>query len=166
MELTSAIFGGNLLFVDPGPNPDLYATLQASTPGAISDPSIPGATEPTGRIVMTCQIFKELPKEQICMVNADGSGYRRLTTEDDVRHYYSSLAPDGQSVVYSAYSGETKRYEIYELNLATNSVSALTSAFGDLNAPDISPDGTTIAFTRFDTDPENPTTWLMARDGT
>ena len=100
------------------------------------------------------------------MVNADGSGYRRLTTEDDVRHYYPSLAPDGQSVVYSAYSKQTKRYEIYELNLAANTTSVLTSAFGDLNAPEISPNGKTIVFTRFYIDPLKPTTWLMNRDGT
>jgi TolB protein len=169
--LMISILSCNLPSGAPSPNSDLYATLQASTPGAGITPGsvplgIPASTEPTGRIVMTCQISKEISKEQICMVNADGSGYRRLTNEDDVRHYYSSLAPDGQSVVYSAYNGETDRHDIYELNLAANSVSALTFAFGDLNAPDISPDGTTIVFTRFDTDPEKPTTWLMARDGT
>lgn len=150
--------------------PDLLATLQASTPSAgvpagPASSAMPNSGEPTGNIVMTCQITKEISKEQICMVNADGSGYRRLTTEDDVRHYYPSVAPDGGSVLYSAYSKDTKRYEIYELNLVTNETSVLTSAFGDLNAPEISPDGKTIAFTRFYVDPEKPTTWLMDRDG-
>ena len=151
--------------------PDLLATLQASTPSAGSasaptTPAVPGLDEPTGKLALTCQVVtKNTTYEQICMVNADGSGYRRLTTEDDVRHYYPSLAPDGGSVVYSAYSKQTKRYEIYELNLATNATRALTSAFGDLNAPEISPDGKTIAFTRFYRDPEKPTTWLMDRDG-
>ncbi len=153
-------------------SPDLLATLQASTPfaGGASAPApsaMPDFDEPTGKIVMTCQIVtKNISYEQICMVNADGSGYRRLTTEDDVRHYYPSVAPDGGSVLYSAYSKDTKRYEIYELNLVTNQTNVLTSAFGDLNAPEISPNGKTIAFTRFYVDPEKPTTWLMDRDGT
>jgi TolB protein len=170
------LFIGTMIFVlacnMPSNNtPDLRATLQASTPsaGATAVPAssaMPDSSEPTGKIVMTCQIVtKNVTYEQICMVNADGSGYRRLTTEDDARHYYPSVAPDGGSVVYSAYSKETKRYEIYELNLATNASSVLTYAFGDLNAPEISPDGKTIAFTRYYIDPEKPTTWLMDRDG-
>jgi len=166
--LTIFVFACNL----PSTTPNLSATLQASTPLAVltvipGSSGIPASIEPTGKIVMTCQIItKDVSKEQICMVNADGSGYRRLTTEDDIRHYYPSLAPDGQSVVYSAYSKQTQRYEIYELDLAANATSVLTSAIGDLNAPEISPDGKTIAFTRFYNDPEKPTTWLMARDGT
>jgi TolB protein len=145
--------------------------MRASTPlaGVTSAPvssAMPNADEPTGKIVMTCQIVtKNVTYEQICIVNADGSNYRRLTAEDDVRHYYPSVAPDGESVVYSAYSKQTKRYEIYELNLATNETRALTSAFGDLNAPEISPDGKTIAFTRFHLDRDKPTMWLMDRDG-
>jgi len=154
----------------PSPEPNLLATLAASTPLAVFtvapiQPDIPVSSEPTGKIAMTCQIFKSVSKEQICIVNADGSGYRRLTTEDDARHYYPSVAPDGQSVIYSAYSFQTKRYEIYELSLITNETRVLTYAFGDLNAPEISPDGTTIAFTRFYLDPEKPTTWIMDRDG-
>jgi TolB protein len=155
------------------PNPDLnlFATLQASTPLAVftAAPILstsPASTEPTGKIALTCQIFKEESKEQICLVNADGSGYRRLTTGDDLRHYYASVAPDGQSVVYSAYNIQTKHFEIYELHLLTNETKMLTNHFGDLNAPEISPDGKTIVFTRYYLDVAKPTTWLMDRDGT
>ncbi len=167
---------GLLMFVlacnlpGPAPLPDLLATLQALTPQASASEVpfavTPGPTqEPTGQIVLTCQLDRNLSNEQICIVNADGSGYRRLTNEDDIRHYYPSLAPDGKSVVYSAYNKQSKRYEIYEFNLITNESEVLTNAIGDLNAPEISPDGRTIAFTRFTTDPERPTTWLMDRDG-
>jgi TolB protein len=99
-------------------------------------------------------------------MNADGSNYLRLTTEDDIRHFYPSISPDGRSVVYSAFNGESKHYEIYEMDLSTSESKALTYAFGDLNAPEISPDGSTIAFTRFFNDPDKPTTWLMDRTGT
>ena len=154
----------------PNQGPNLFATLQASTPLAVFTAApmlstLPASTEPTGKIVLTCQIFKEESKEQICLVNADGSGYRRLTSGDDLRHYYASVAPDGQSVVYSAYNIQTKHFEIYELNLSTNETIMLTNHFGDLNAPEISPDGKTIVFTRYYLDVAKPTTWLMDRDG-
>jgi TolB protein len=151
------------------PMPDLLATLSASTPpSASTDVSFPVTPlpEPTGRIVFTCQIYQDQTSEQICITNADGSEYRRLTTEDDIRHYYPSISPDGRSIVYSAFNAESKHYEIYELDLSITESKALTYAFGDLNAPEISPDGKTIAFTRFYNDPERPTTWLMNRDGT
>jgi TolB protein len=161
----------NLPAFASAPAPNLIATLQASTPRPASpSPLQPGAippqAEPTGKIAVTCQIFKEVSKEQICILNADGTGYRRLTPDDDIRHYYPSIAPDGQSLVYSAYNGDTKHYEIYEFNFSTNVSTVLTFAFGDLNAPEISPDGKTIAFTRFYIDPDKPTTWLMDRNGT
>lgn len=160
----------NLPVSAPTPTTNLIATLQASTPLPDSpSPSLPTTTpspsEPTGKIVMTCQLEKDINKEQICIVNADGTGYQRLTTEDNIRHFYPSLSPDGQSVIYSAYNEQTKHYEIYELNISTNEIKQLTFALGDLNAPEISPDGSTIVFTRFYNDPELPTSWLINRDG-
>ena len=153
------------------PTSNLLATLQASTPLPASPlPLAPSTvspyTEPTGKIAMTCQLSKDISHEQICIVNADGSGYRRLTADDNIRHFYPSISPDGQSVVYSAYNEQTKHYEIYELNISANETKELTFGFGDLNAPEISPDGSAIAFTRFYNDPEKPNTWLMNRDGT
>ena len=169
IALVIFLFACNLPSNEPKPN--LLATLQAITPladatAAPGQPTLPPSTEPTGKIALTCQIFKEVSKEQICLVNADGSGYRVLTTEDDVRHYYPSVAPDGQSVLYSAYNKQTEHYEIYELDLSTDETKMLTYDFGDLNAPEISPDGKTIVFTRYYLDVNKPTSWLMDRDGT
>lgn len=172
-------FTGLLIFVlacnlpasNPTSEPDLLATLQASTPLPATNvnpditPVEVTSTEPTGKIALTCQLYKDTSREQICMVNANGSGYRRLTLNDSVRHYYPSVAPDGNSVVYSAYNEQTKRYEIYELILASSEIRQLTFAIGDLNAPEISPDGSTIVMARFYSNPEKPTTWLMNRDG-
>ena len=173
------IFIGSMIFVAacnlpaPASPPalNLPATLQASTPLSVSPtataaaPAPAALTEPTGKIAFTCQIFKDVSSEQICVVNANGTDYRRLTSEDTIRHFYPSISPDGQSVVYSAYNEQTKHYEIYELNFSTNEIKQLTFALGDLNAPEISPDGTTIVLTRFYIDPERPTTWLIDRDG-
>ncbi|MBL0345267.1 hypothetical protein [Candidatus Villigracilis affinis] len=127
-------------------------------------PAIAPPGEPTGKIAFTCQIFKEINREQVCMVNADGTDYRRLTPEDPMRHFYPSISPDGEGVM-SALNEQSKHYEIYELVLATDEIKVLTYSLGDLNAPEISPDGKSIIFTRFFDDPEHPTTWLMDRDG-
>src|SRR5690349_7661474 len=90
--------------VSSSPAPDLFATLQASTPSGGSSPapgevlltptlnpsspnpssggSTGGSTAPqpssedglTGHIVFTCQLFKVQAMDQICIMNADGSG--------------------------------------------------------------------------------------------
>lgn len=147
------------------PASGLLATLSASTPLVVSTAAIVASDGPAGRIVFTCQIYKDRSSEQICIVNADGSDYHRLTTEDDMRHFYPSLSPDGRSVVYSGFNEQSRHYEIYEMDLSTSETRALTYAFGDLNAPEISPDGSTIVFTRYITDPDNPAIWLMDRNG-
>jgi TolB protein len=174
------------------PTPDLFATLQASTPSGFSSPSVtesiatpvfnlPGSNptlvppqgsipfpslsdQLTGHIVFTCQVFKVQAMDQICIMNADGSGMRRLTTEDDLRHYYSSLAPDGQSVLYSAFR-EQNVYEIYILDLNDGSVDRLTNRLGVLNAPEVSPDGTSITFTRGNPSNGNLQIMVMDRNG-
>lgn len=156
------------------PPVDLFATLQASTPSNVTpQPTQPGATpdfnfptptlgltsasahtsipspsasdQPQGHIVFTCQVFKIQSADQICIMNADGSGFRRLTTEDNIRHYYPSLTPSGQSVLYSAFFAENN-YEIYELNLNTGDVIRLTSSYGVDNAPEVSSNGAMVTF--------------------
>ena len=173
------------------PTPDLFATLQAATPLTLStaapiltpDPDHPtaiaipptalsGGPIPaplstdglTGHIVFTCQMFKAQYAEQVCIMNADGTGFRRLTAEDGVRHFYPSLAPDGKSVLYSGFR-ETNIYEIYEYNLADGSVDILTNKLGIATAPEVSPDGKSVVFMRW-TDASNQyQVWLMNRNG-
>lgn len=197
------------------PTPDLFSTLQASTPSGFASPAVtdPAATfvanpstpaspslnpgsvsgsagvtgaggaqtsspmppvpptqavsssgEPSGHIVFTCQLFKVQAMDQICIMNADGSGMRRLTTEDNRRHYYPSLAPDGQSVLYSSFREENV-YEIYQLNLNDGSVDQLTNRIGVLNAPEFSPDGTEITFTRGNPNTGQLQIMVMDRNG-
>lgn len=101
--------------------------------------------------------------DQICIMNADGTGMRRLTTEKK-RHYYPSLAPDGGSVVYTSFL-EQNVYEIYILDLNNGNVDKLTDKLGVLNAPEISPDGTSIIFTRGDPATGKQRIMLMDRNG-
>jgi len=150
--------------------PDFEATLEVLAPLATASavsPALaptPPATQPSGRIVYTCQVDRYQSSEQICVMNADGSGQQRVTTEAGTRHYYPSLAPDGQSVVYSQYR-EDNVYEIMEFEFATDHATRLTDRLGVLTGPEISPDGTTIAFMRWTLASDQYQIWLMDRDG-
>ena len=174
------------------PTPDLFATLQASTPLGFSTPELfetpttPVFEEATltpvappsenisstsstdglsGHIVFTCQIFKVQASNQICIMNADGSGFRRLTTDDSKQHFYPSLAPDGQSVLYSAFY-EVNNYEIYELNINNGNVNRLTNGFGVKTAPELSPDGKLIAYTKWNPGTQRYQIIVANRNGT
>lgn len=156
----------NLPTTASDPAPDLLATLAASTPLVVDSPPTPYPTssngEPTGKIAFTCQVFKVQASNQICIINADGTGFRRLTTDNTRQHYYPSVAPDGRSVVYAAFR-EPNVYEIYEIEIDTGNVEQLTDRLGNVNGPEISPDGSLIAF-KLST-PTSNEIWLMNRDG-
>lgn len=157
------------------PTPDFGGTLQSMVGSATVGPAFPG--EPTvaseagaapeglqGHIVFTCQLFKEIAAEQICIMNADGTGYHRLTMEDGVRHYYPSLSPDGTRVVYSQYRQDNV-YEIYELTLVDGVARRITDRLGALTGPEISPDGSLIVFMRWTPASNQDQIWVMDRDG-
>ncbi|HKY52837.1 MAG TPA: hypothetical protein VJM08_00965 [Anaerolineales bacterium] len=186
------LLGCGLFSPSANPTPDLLGTLQASTPSLLSSPapgepnatpnfnfptimpttsgdtSIPAPSpsdQLTGHIVFTCQVFKVTAIDQVCIMNADGSNMRRLTTNNNVRHYYPSLSPDGQSLLYTSFR-EQNVYELYSLDLNNNSVERLTDRLGILTGPEISPDGTSIIFTRGSGNPGSQSQIMtMNRDG-
>ena len=126
----------------------LTVDLPASAPG-----------EPYGKIVFTCQVTGNEETNQLCMVNADGSGWQQLTSNYSANFTYPSLSPDGKSIIYV--SNESGNYEIFELPLGVSPIQ-LTFGIGKLNAPEISPDGKSIVFTN---KTGGNTVWLMNRDG-
>ena len=140
----------------PAATPTLPPTLTAS-PTAVPSPT----PAPAGKIVLTCQVFGQQNHDQICIMNADGSGYRQLTSDEPSEYYYPSLSPDGNSVVYA--SNRLGGYQIYEMDLASGTSIQLTHGIGEVNAPEISPDGSRIVFT--DIFGHLSRIWLMDRDG-
>ena len=117
--------------------------------------------EPEGRIIYTCQVDQTIGHDQICMVNADGSGFTQLTNNLDYQHLYPSWAPDGESFVFSAsYSGT---FKIYEMDLEGN-MELVGNIEGELYSPMISPDGSQIAFVRHISETEQYIS-IMDRDG-
>ena len=186
------VIGCGLFSPAASPTPDLFATLQALTPSSFSSPaatdapatpdphfstpvpptsSAPGSVpspslsdQLTGHIVFTCQIFKVQAINQVCIMNADGSGWRQLTTDDSRQHWYASLSPDGKSVLYSAFR-EANVHEIYEMTLADGNVTRLTNRLGVLTAAEASPDGARITFGRGLPGANHLQVWLMDRNG-
>ena len=90
---------------DASPTPTRSATIPSSPP---PQPKL----TPPGRIVYTC--FND-GFDDICIMQADGGKGRRLTSKD-ATDFYPSMAPDGDSIVFS--SSRVDRFEIYELSTA------------------------------------------------
>jgi len=154
---------------DPAQSPTSAFNPLTPTPAAlavstISVPTSSSTIQPTGHIVFTCQIYKAQASNQICIIKADGTGFRRLTTDSNTQHYYPSLSPDGNSVVYAAFGG-ANIYDIYEMNLVSGIVTQLTNNIGILNAPEISPDGKYIIFKHSTGNSEKNAIWIMDRNG-
>lgn len=79
----------------------------------------------------------------IYVMNADGSGVRRLTDHPSAEHD-PSWAPDGKSIVLA---GERDgRGELYRVWLDSARVERVTSGFNRAIMPAVSPDGRTIAY--------------------
>jgi TolB protein len=175
----------NMFSSAPTPPLDLLGTLAASTPksGNSSEPVLKTPTsnfgtplspvlvptsyptnQPTGKIVFTCQVYKVQASNQICIINADETGFRRLTTDGNYQHYYPSLSADGQSVVYAEFR-DANLYEINQMDLATGDVLKLTDRLGILNGPEISPDGKLIVFKLTKASSNRNLLMLMDRNG-
>lgn len=115
----------------------------------------PQDDDPAGKIIYTC----EIQGAEVCIINADGSNWKRLT-DNQFANFNASLAPDGQSALYIASDGKTG--EIYELNLATGRSSQITDLKKSLGSPEISPDNQYIVFHY---QSGNVQLWMMNRDG-
>lgn len=94
-------------------------------------------------------------------MNADGTEYRRLTWQDNLQHFYPSLSADGRYVLYSGFREENV-YEIYRLRVNDGREDRLTNRIGIATAPEFSPDGQRIVFTR--NNPKNNQYQLMLMD--
>ncbi len=145
----------------PTRTPPASPTNTPFIPPTFTPTPTPNSDQPWGKIVFSCRANGEMNPFQICMMNADGSGWRKMTFEDNYGHYYASPAPDGQSFVFAA--NMTGIAEIYEMDL-NGRQTQLTNNLGPLSGPEISPDGRYIVFTK-QYDDTHQGIWLMDRDG-
>jgi TolB protein len=126
----------------------------APTPIPSPAPGSWGDTPPVGKIVYTCFI-KQI--DQICIMNADGSGQTQLTFLDATA-FYASLSPDGKTIYFS--SRASGIFEIYSIRTDGTDMKRLTNNIGGLYAPELSPDGSRIVFTN-----GSRGLWIMKADG-
>jgi dipeptidyl aminopeptidase/acylaminoacyl peptidase len=116
---------------------------------------------------------------QIFVVSANGGAPRQLTA-GEFPHGGSPFGagepvwtPDGQYLLFSAnlrpdFEYQPLNTEVYELDVNSGAVKALTSRNGPDEAPAVSPDGKTIAYVGFDDRYQGHQTthlYLMNRDG-
>jgi len=90
------------------------------------------------------------------VINADGTGNTRLTT-DGVRRMHLAWSPDGGKIAF------TQGNDIYVMDLATKAQTQLTNAAGFDEGATWSPDGSRIAFLSNRTG--NFEVWAMNADG-
>ena len=135
--------------------------LQFSSPlppptETLSPTSIPNFNDspPTGKIVFACYI-KQI--DQICLMNADGTGREQLT-DFDATAFYPSLSPDGQTIYFS--SKRSGGFEIYSIGINGDGLQRLTRDIGSLYAPELSPSGELIVFAK-----SGDGLWMMKPDG-
>jgi Tol biopolymer transport system component len=118
---------------------------------------VPLTSEPTGKIVFTCS----LNGDEVCIMNADGSNWRQLTSSN-LASFNASVSPDGKSIVYVV--GRENSTEIYEMDLAGGHTQQLTDLGVAVGSPEISPNGETIVFHYRDGN-NVVQLWIMERDG-
>lgn len=116
----------------------------------------------SGQIVFTCHIDG---RDQICILDSDGSDLRQLT-DVQATNLYPSLSNDGNSIVFSSSreNPEEGLFLIFQMNTDGSNQRILASLTGQLFAPELSPDGTRIVFTR--AIPGSQNIWVMNIDGT
>ncbi|MBK9927660.1 MAG: PD40 domain-containing protein [Anaerolineales bacterium] len=116
-------------------DPDLPTALPTYTPA-------PAPTRPNiGRIIFTCT---RGDFNQLCMVNADGTGYQQLTNVE-AHNYYPVFSPLGGSIVYAA-NQNGGYFDLFLFIFNGSRLLRLTQNVGNAFSPSFSPDGNTILF--------------------
>jgi Tol biopolymer transport system component len=100
-------------------------------------------------------------RSEIYIMNADGSGQTRLTTNPQTAHFNPAWSPDGTQIAYAA--GPAGHLQISLMGPDGSTATQLTESTGDNWAPAWSPDGRSIAFTSGRDG--NPEIYLMNADG-
>ena len=113
---------------------------------------------PDGKIVYT---VRTADKNDIWIVNADGSGNRQLTF-DQGSNYSPTVSPDGRFIVFT--STRAGNQNLWQIDIDGGNPAALTDTEEDEGNPSFAPDGKWILYQR--TNADNLTTiWKLNLDG-
>lgn len=114
-------------------------------------------TEPRGRIVYTCFVDNV---DQICVIDANGTGQMRITNQDTTS-WVASFVPHTDEIVYSGLRDGV--FGLYQSSLSSGDERLLTLPMEGDYAPIYSPDGEQIVFVRDEADDLN--IWIMDKTG-
>jgi TolB protein len=101
----------------------------------------PPTKEHIGRIIFTCT---RGDYNQLCMINADGTGYQQLTNVD-ANNYYPTFSPLGGSIVYAS-NQNGGVFDLFLFVFDGSRLIRLTNYIGNVISPSFSPDGKKILF--------------------
>jgi len=97
--------------------------------------------EHIGRIIFTCT---RGDYNQLCLVNADGTGYQQLTNLE-AHSYYPVYSPLGGSIVYAS-NQNGGVFDLFLIIFDGQRLLRLTNHIGNVISPSFSPDGSRILF--------------------
>jgi TolB protein len=127
-------------------NPISLSTINVSdrelpTPLATFTPAPKPTKEHIGRIIFTCT---RGDFNQLCLVNADATGYLQLT-DVEANNYYPVYSPLGGSIVYAS-NQNGGVFDLFLFIFEGARLIRLTENIGNVISPSFSPDGSTILF--------------------
>jgi hypothetical protein len=128
---------GVIVTVDPTTGDRDPLTTAAQSPYGDYEPS----WSPGGTLIVFTRLSAS--SADVWIMNADGSGQKRLTTHsawDD----NPAFSADGSRIIFS--TDRNGHFDIYSMNLSGGSLKRLTTSTGDDFAPVWSPDNDRIAF--------------------
>ena len=99
---------------------------------------------PDGRRIAYEQSIWESQRSNLYMMNADGSGRRRLTRLRNARS--PAWSPNGAAIAFTHRPEKGSNREIFVLTLRTGKLRRLTKTKADESLPQWSPDGRRIAY--------------------
>ena len=104
------------------------------------------------------------PPINLVLANPDGSRMSPISNPDSLVTQHPSLSPDGQRIAFMA-ADDLAGGDIWVTDLA-GKATQLTRDPGAEDEPRWSPDGRSIAYTRFASDSNREDVWVMRSDGT
>lgn len=122
--------------------PNANGTARESpTPLPTRTPAPKPTKQHIGRIIFTCT---RGDFNQLCMVNADGTGYVQLT-DVEAHNYYPVFSPLGGSIIYAS-NQNGGMFDLFLFIFEGSRLIRLTENIGNVISPSFSPDGKRILF--------------------